>query len=108
MRHPHGAVYASGILNGDGDLWVASDGMCSLLTKPEGRPALRDFLKDECAAARDAEGNDLTIQAFRRKLYKQFSHTFEDDVAFALVRARRGAELQSPTTIEGGSDGSTS
>jgi hypothetical protein len=105
---PTCAIYTSGILNGGGHLWVASDGMCPLLAKPEGRPVLRDFLKDECAAARDAEGNDLTIQAFRRTLYKQFSHTFEDDVAFALVRARKQAEVKSPTTIEGGSDGSTS
>jgi hypothetical protein len=67
-------------------IWVASDGLSSVLLNSSNQKEFRDFLIDEFAGERDQQGNDTTIQAFRRTFYRSHRARLSDDVALALLK----------------------
>ena len=47
--------------------------------------ALRLFRHPE-EERRDTDGSDMTIQAFRRNLFRRYSASFSDDIAVAVLK----------------------
>jgi hypothetical protein len=79
-------VHKSGKTESMQHLWVASDGLNDLLSLPQGIKDFSNFLDDEFTCARNNKGEDMTIQAFRRRVLQNHSRKFSDDVAFAIVK----------------------
>lgn len=87
---PHLVVYRDGVVTDRKCLWVASDGVLAILNREGGKEDFKQFLSDEFTTRRDGEGNDMTVQAFRRNLFRRYSTQFTDDIAVAVLK------IQSP------------
>lgn len=81
-------VHAEGQLSEIDALWVGSDGLMKVLSSPSATESFRTFLSDEYIGQHDSRGNDRTVQALRRTLYRRHRDSFTDDVAVALLRRK--------------------
>jgi len=79
-------VFQKGNIHNVYCLWTASDGIKDLLSSRTGKLAFYNFLQDELACAHNNKNEDTTIQAFRRKIYKNNMSRFSDDIALALIK----------------------
>ncbi|GEM_PF-4359893 len=86
-------IHTSGEIETLKCLWVASDGLNDVLSSSTGKKDFSNFLKDEFTCGRNKKGEDTTIQAFRRTVYKHHLRRFSDDIALALVKIDTTATL---------------
>ncbi len=80
-------IHVSGEIETLKFLWIASDGINDVLSSPVGKQDFQDFLRDEFTCGHNKKGEDTTIQAFRRSVFKRHLRHFSDDIALAVVKA---------------------
>ncbi len=81
-------VYERGSINTLKHLWISSDGLYGVLSSSRGKINFKNFLNDEYTCMRNSKGEDTTIQAFNRNIYKHHKTHLSDDVALAIVRIK--------------------
>jgi hypothetical protein len=79
-------IHQKGNIGDLAHIWVASDGLSAILSNSTSKKDFQEFLFDDFVGERDQQGNDTTIQAFRRTFYRSHRARLSDDVAFAILK----------------------
>lgn len=81
-------IFAYGNTHNLNYLWISSDGLSEVLYSKSGKKEFLNFINDEFTCQRNTKDEDITIQAFNRKIYNRNKYLFSDDVSIIVVKKK--------------------